>query len=74
MDVTKIKRLGKCKPNVFVHIPKREFFERGGAREEKNQRENPCTKSKKQEEKEGHGFLDIFTSIMAQIPMQSYNN
>ena len=38
MEVTQTKRLGKSKPNFIVHIPKREFFERGGAREKRKMR------------------------------------
>ena len=39
MEVTQTKRLGKGKPNSFVHFLKREFLERGGAREKRKTRE-----------------------------------
>ena len=72
MEVTQTKRLGKGKPNS--HSKERDLGERKSKIEEKNQRENPCTNSKKHEEKEGHDFLDNCTSIVTQILVQLHNN
>ena len=70
----KQKVLGRENLIHCSHSKERDLGERKSKREDKNQRENPCTNSKKHEEKEGHDFLDNCTSIMTQIPMQLLNN